>query len=278
MLTYSILLKHPTSFKILTGLSLSEFQEVVRKTKPKWDKLMKAKEAKGRPHGVGGLENHIFVLLVYYRVYVTQAFIGVMYGVDDATIYRTIHRAEKIVVKAIHIKKERTISQVELETIIVDCTEQPIERPKKGQKPYYSGKKKKHTIKTKIVIKKESGKKSRIVSVSKSHPGSVHDYNIRKQEKPFHRDVRVYGDSAYEGLHNVHKETETPYKKPKKGELNQEQKEYNTAVSRYRIAVEHTIGQIKKFKIASERYRGRRKRYNLKVNLIAGIVNFQAGH
>jgi hypothetical protein len=46
------------------------------------------------------------------------------------------------------ITKTRHLSQEEVEEIIIDATEQPIERPKKGQKSFYSGKKKRHTNKT----------------------------------------------------------------------------------------------------------------------------------
>ena len=44
---------------------------------------------------------------------------------------------------------------MEYKVIIVDATETGIERPKK-QKRYYLGKKKKHTIKTEIIIRKNT--------------------------------------------------------------------------------------------------------------------------
>jgi hypothetical protein len=58
-------------------------------------------------------------------------------------------------------------------------TEQPMERPQKGRKPYFSGKKKRHTLKTEIRITR----KGRIVNVSKKHPGSTHDFTVFKGEK-----------------------------------------------------------------------------------------------
>lgn len=278
MLTYQVMRKHPTSFRLLTGLSFEEFEVLAEKVRPEWEKSEKAKEVSGRPHGVGGLKDHIFVMLIYYRVYITQAFIGVLYGVNDSTISRCIRRIEKMVVKVIKINKVRTVSQAELETIIVDCTEQPIERPVKNQKKFYSGKKKKHTIKTEIVIQHKPGKKARIISVSKAHPGKTHDYKIRKAEKPFHRDVRVFMDLGYLGLQKEHMATEIPFKQSKNRKLTREEKEYNTALSRIRVTVEHTLARIKNFKIMAERYRNRRKQHNLRFNVIAGILNFQAGY
>ena len=47
------------------------------------------------------------------------------------------------------------------EALIIDCTDQPIQRPSWKQQSWYSGKKKRHTIKTEIVIT-ENG---RIVSI-----------------------------------------------------------------------------------------------------------------
>ncbi len=46
-----------------------------------------------------------------------------------------------------------------------------------GQKKYYSGKKKRHTIKTELQITS----KGKIVNISKSVPGSMHDFKLRKK-------------------------------------------------------------------------------------------------
>jgi hypothetical protein len=41
--------------------------------------------------------------------------------------------------------------------------------------------------------------------------------------------------------------------------------------------VEHVIGDMKVFRILSERYRNKRKRYGVKFTIIAGIVNLKNG-
>ena len=48
----------------------------------------------------------------------------------------------------------------------------------------------------------------------------------------------------------------------------------NKEISSDRAANEHGIGFVKRFKILSERYHNRRKRFGLRFNLIAGICNF----
>ena len=65
---------------------------------------------------------------------------------------RAVKRIEKIVIQFVHIEKKREISCEDAEYLILDATEQPIQRPKKGQKKYYSGKKKRHTVKTQYVV------------------------------------------------------------------------------------------------------------------------------
>ncbi len=73
----------------------------------------------------------------------------------------------------------------------------------------------------------------------------------------------------------MHEKSEVPYKRSKKKPLTQEHKLYNRSVSSERVLVEHAIRKLKIFHILSERYRNRRKRFGLRVNLIAGIVNYE---
>jgi len=251
---YERLTRRPQSFQRVTGLSLEQFDDVVLRCRPKWERrIIKPRKLDGRPYGVGNLEDHILTLLLYYRCYITQEFIGMLYGVDDSCICRSIKRLEPILATVVGIKKDRTLTQEELETIIIDCTEQPIERPKK--KKYYSGKKKNHTIKTEIQMV-ESG---RIISVSKAYPGTVHDFEVRKQGPPLPEKSRTYVDSGYQGLDKVHQATELPYKKPKNGELTSEEKEYNRGLASFRVRVETKLREIKIFRIIAERYRNKRR-------------------
>jgi len=84
-------------------------------------------------------------------------------------------------------------------------------------------------------------------------------------------------DSGYQGIAEIHKNSETPKKKPKGGELTQEEKSENRRISRERILIENVNAKIKVFKIMANKYRNRRKRHNLRTNLICGIINFEHG-
>ena len=88
--------------------------------------------------------------------------------------------------------------------------------------------------------------------------------------------VKVQGDSGYQGILKLHKNSETPKKKPKGRELTAEEKAENRRISRERILIENINAKIKVFKIMENRYRNRRKRYGLRMSLICGIINFEA--
>ncbi len=44
--------------------------------------------------------------------------------------------------KTIHVNNHKQLLDKDFDTILIDVSEQPIERPMKKQKKYYSGKKK----------------------------------------------------------------------------------------------------------------------------------------
>jgi transposase len=72
-----------------------------------------------------------------------------------------------------------------------------------------------------------------------------------------------------------HPNSQTPVKKSKLHPLSQEQKASNQELSRKRILIENIIRRLKIFRILSERYRNRRKRFGLRFNLIAAICNME---
>jgi len=89
--------------------------------------------------------------------------------------------------------------------------------------------------------------------------------------------ICVLGDSGYQGLQKEHENSHTPVKKPKGGELSAAQRRANRELSRQRIIVENVIRHLKIFRIVSERYRNRRRRFGLRFNLIAGLYNYEIG-
>ena len=272
-LRYTKIRKNTKIFHRLCGISVVQFDSILKKIEPKWQStVISCYKRPGRNYTLD-LSDMFLMLLLYYRSYMTQVFVGYLFGIDDSRVCRIIRRLEPILARVMAIQKCKKLSKEEVESLIIDATEQPMERPKRRQKPYYSGKKKRHTLKTEIRITR----KGRIVDVSKTHPGSVHDFTVFKGEKRPPKESRLFVDSGYQGIAEIHKNADFPYKSSKNNPLDEEKKEYNTALSRVRVVVEHIFGDIKTFKIMSDRYRNKCKRYGVKFNIIAGIVNLKNG-
>ena len=264
--------KHSKTFQSLFGLSVAQFDVILQRVELKWhDSVISAYKRPGRDYKLE-LSDMILMLLLYYRSYVTQMFVGYLFGIDDSRVCRIIQRLEPILASVMAIEKRKKLSQEEVESLLIDATEQPIERPKRRQKPYYSGKKKRHTLKTEIRLTL----KGRIVHVSKPHPGSVHDFTAFKGEQLPPKESRLYV-TGYQGIADIHSNADFPYKRSKNNTMDADEKAYNTALSRLRIRIEHTFAQLKTFKILSDRYRNKLKRYGVKFNIIAGIVNLKNG-
>jgi hypothetical protein len=122
-------------------------------------------------------------------------------------------------------------------------------------------------------------KQSREIICTKQTCGSVHDFQVFKQTGcQIAQATCLLGDSGYQGLQGEHQNSQTPAKKPKGGELTAEQKQANRELSRRRIVVENVIRHVKIFRIMSERYRNRRRRFGLRFNLIAGLYNYELTH
>lgn len=272
-LTYKSLNKHPQIFLRLMGISISEFDAILLKLEPLWhEKIIGSYKRQGRRYD-NSVAEILMMLLLYYRTYLTQEFIGYLVNLDRSNVCRAIKKLEPILASIVAIKKNRVVRREEAENLIIDATEQPIERPKKDQKKYYSGKKKMHTLKVEIRVTADG----EIKHLSKPRPGSIHDFALHKEEPPIPENVRVFVDSGYQGIDKIHKDVDFPYKKPKNGELDKEEKEYNRGLSSFRVKVENIIGDLKTFRILGNRYRNKRKRYGVKFNIIAGLVNIKNG-
>jgi IS5 family transposase len=106
--------------------------------------------------------------------------------------------------------------------------------------------------------------------------GSTHDFRLFKDSKTFMAaQVLCLADAGYQGLTELHANSQTPKKKSQHHPLTLKQKAANRELARQRIFVEHVIRKLKIFRILSERYRNRRKRFGLRFNLIASLYNLE---
>nr|WP_265039761.1 transposase [Wolbachia endosymbiont (group A) of Trypoxylon clavicerum] len=271
--SYYNMKKHPRNFRNITGLSIEEFEKVVEKVRSGWKKLEKQKKCHGRRSKLPTLEDKLFCVILYYRTYITHRFLGCLFNVHNANVCRLLKRIEPLLAKKVTITKDRSMTPEKILKILADVTEQQIQRPEdsKKRKKSYSGKKRTNTMKIEIIIE-EGG---RILSVSKSYRGRISDFRIRKQEKYLPLDSIKHADSGYQGWQKLQSNVIIPYKKYRKKPLTPEQKEHNRRLASFRMRVENKIREIKIFKIMSNVYRNFQKKYNLRFNIIAGIVNLK---
>ncbi len=214
--------------------------------------------------------------LEYIREYRTYFHISQSYGVSESTAYKTVRWIEDTLIKnpnfALPGRKALLKSDVEYEVVLIDATETPIERQKKKQKYFYSGKKKKHTLKSQVIVDKKS---QQIICTAFAN-GKRHDFRQFKESKTqIHPAIGVVTDTGFQCLQKIHANTQMPKKRSKKNPLTKEDKRNNQQLSKERVLNENVIGSLKRFKILSDRYRNKRKRFAPRFNLIAGIYNLE---
>jgi hypothetical protein len=106
--------------------------------------------------------------------------------------------------------------------------------------------------------------------------GREHDFRLFKRSQVrFAATTQCLGDRGYQGLQKLHAQSQTPHKKPPRKALPKAQQQANRVLASQRIVGEHVIGKLKVFRILQERYRNRGRRFGLRVNLLAGVYNFE---
>lgn len=240
-----------------------------------WEEYHVSQSNAGRPTKLNR-PDQLLVALQYWREYRTYFHIAQDWDISEATVCRIIRRVETALMQSgrfrIPGKKHLVQGFQPPDVILIDVTETPIERPKKRQKRYYSGKKKQHTLKCQILAERDS---ARIICLFVGE-GSRHDFRLFKASGvQIHPKTESLQDSGYQGIKAYHFNSYIPQKKPKNGELTQLERDYNHALSQERIGIEHINRRLKVFKIIAGRYRNRRCRYKLRCNLIAALYNYE---
>ena len=120
-------------FRRITGVSRKTFERMLEILLPK----LKEKLAKGGRKPKLSLEEMLLATLEYWREYRTYAHIAVSYGIHESNIYRLIKWVEDVLIKdgtfSLPGKKALLKGDAEYEVVLIDATETPIERPKRGK-------------------------------------------------------------------------------------------------------------------------------------------------
>ena len=308
MITYEKLLKKPQVAKSLVGMSLVEFDkfyvefETAHTERLQSSKKTRGKKKRQRAAGAGrkhkyDLRNRLLMSLFWLKAYTTYELLGFFYELNKTNIEDNLNLILDTLVSMTSFNFERPraerqkLSSVEdiMDAfpdvrLIIDGKEQRVERPKNKkdkdgnmqdrQKPYYSGKKKAHTIKNQVAISPTG----LVEHASESVPGSIHDLTLLRQTNLISEladDEAAMMDKGYDGITADHpnKKLYLPFKARRNHPLTEEQKAYNRFLAKYRIVVEHTMAQLNKFQILAQRFRHQLTKHSVIFRIVCGLVN-----
>jgi IS5 family transposase len=298
MITYEKLSENSKAFKGLSGLTLDEFDDLYELFEPAWleaDVKRLSRPDRRRAIGGGGqyaldLRTRLLLVLFWLRLYLTTEAVGYFFGLDKSNVSRNGRRILQVLRQVSESEfgwpdppppgHGHTIEQALHDYpdlfAIVDATEQPVQRPQEqeSQRKHYSGKKKRHTRKTAIIVNEEGI----IRDISSSTPGSMHDIKHLRRSGLLEKippEVGVIGDAGFDGLHKDLPEhsVATSHKARRNHPLTADQKLINRELSRIRIIVENVLCHIKHFKALVERFRHDADTYDDAFRVVAAIVN-----
>jgi hypothetical protein len=293
MLNYEYIITSERRFKAFTNTNLSEFKNLLSRFESELE-LLKYDSKKDRIRSIGGGSKAkyffkdsrlLFLVLFYIRTYPTYDVMEGVFELDKSNIHHWIKLGMKALENTLghHIplpaKKINTLKDLftiipELKEHILDATEQPINRPKYDQKEYYSGKKKRHTIKRQIIITPSK----KLISIGRIQLGKSHDKTIANESYYLLHappDSTAMVDLGYQAIDNLGTKFIMPIKKKPKIELTDSEKETNRSISSVRVRVEHVIAHLKYNRIFSDKARFRLRIEDQISNIVGGMYNFK---
>lgn len=289
---------YPRVFQHLTGVSVVEFDALVADLLPALTAAAQARlQRPTRQRTIGGgrqfelaPREQILLTVIWLRQYPMHEVLGFLFGISHPTVGRVIQRVLPELETAGRAtmrlpdpgkKQRRTLDTLLAETpelaVVIDTFEHDVQRPRDRPTAdrYYSGKKKRHTLKSQITVDEHTG---RVVDVSASVPGPTADLTVLQQSGVLARlpaGVGALGDLAYMGIGPLHPHGlgATPRRKPRGQPRPVEDVAYNRAFARRRVVVEHTIGRMRCFQAVRQRDRHHRRHHTARVCAIAELVN-----
>ncbi len=292
------LTRHPELFPSVIGITYAQFRSLLYRfsfalrnaeEKRAFSRKRLRAPGGGRKPLFATDEAKLFFILFYYKVYPTFRLAQAIFGLDKRNVFTWKEFLEGVLVAA--LGRQLTLPKRRVNTLhgllevcpalsscIVDATERPVRRPKdpKDQTHFYSGKKKRHTVKNQLVVHPTT---RRILAVSKTVEGKRHDKRLMEDDAVLSwvpPNSIVLGDSGYQGAETIAPWARfvTPIKKPHRADLSPIAKETNRALSSVRVRVEHAIAYLKHFGILSQTFRGRIKTAHQPFLNIACLYNF----
>ena len=308
MLSAERLRKRPKHFHNFSGLSVEQFDTLVaavaevQNEQQANDELWQVKQRQRAPGGGRlpklDLEDQVLVSLIYYRLYITQLLLGYLFALDDSNVSRLIRRLQPLLADVLPVpvqeallfsESSRTNKRIgsledllekypEIQDVLIDATEQQVQKPKdkKKRRDNYSGKKKCHSLKTQAT----TSKTGLFLHLSRSIAGKVSDLHLLRASQVLHAlpvDVGVGLDKGYDSIDQEHPERlfHQPTKARRNKPLDLIQKSLNQNISTFRIQIEHAFTHLQRFKRLAGIYRGDHSVYDDTFLTTAGLHNFR---
>lgn len=241
----------------------------------------------GRQPRLASVEGKLIYILFYFKCYPTFDLAGLLFDLDRSQANRWMHRLQPILEAALGQqlalpkRKLRSMAEFvaafpEVERVILDATERPVQRAKdkEQQKENYSGKKKRHTRSHLALVEPDR----KILVLSHAYAGRHNDKGILNQEgwaQWIPDAVPIQGDLGFFGLQNEVVNVALPYKKPRGGQLSDAQKADNRALASERVVCEHAFAGLKRYGIVHQVYRNRTEGFDDRSMVTAaGLWNF----
>jgi len=294
MTSYAKLSHKPRQFHALTGYTLEEFHTllpafVVSFLAYVQEYTLEQKERQKRRYTtyknspLPTSEGKLLFILMYLRKATTQDIFGEVFGMPQPVVNKWVHILHLCLNQALaalgaipaRTAEDLQVQEDESKVYFQDGTERPIQRPKdkEAQKTYYSGKKKRHTVKNNVVVNEQG----RIALLTSTCEGKKHDKKVSDEAGfTLPEESILCQDTGFQGFALEGVTILQPEKKPRGGELTPEEKEYNRRVSRLRIRVEHAIGGIKRYRIVKDQLRNWKQGFRDQVmETCCGLHNFR---
>jgi hypothetical protein len=300
ILRYERLQRFPSVFKSMTGLRVDQFDALIVDVLPRFHAAEAARLSRpNRQRAIGGgpgfdldPRNQILLSVIWLRLYPIHEVLAYLFGISDTTVGRAIARVLPLLEASGQDtmrmpdpgrKRRRSLDALLNDTpelaVVIDTFEQPIQRPQERNvaDTYFSGKKKRHTLKSQVAVNEETGQ---IVDVPESARGPAADIKLLEDSKLLERlppGVGGIGDLAYVGIEKLHPQGlgAAPRRKPRGKERPAEDVCYNRAFAKRRIVVEHTIGRMRRYQSITQLDRNHRQYHTARVRAVAGLVNRQ---
>jgi DDE superfamily endonuclease len=291
-MNYQKIRTNKKQFLSITSLTVEKFDELFPIFKINWEEFINNFALDGLPRVrvsvpsekefLPKIEEKLFFILAYQKNAALQEFFAASFDTDQANCNKYIHILSPILDKSLEdYKPKRKIEEVafsELSTYVIDATERAVQRDTYHQEAFYSGKKKRHTVKNMAICSTLGA----LIFLSPTVVGKIHDktlietFEITKKNISFLADLAFLNWNPSENITVV-----LPHKKPRntkkeKKELTQEQKEYNRKHSIRRVVVENVFARLKTMRILKDTIRNYKENFkDLVIQTAAALCNFR---